>query len=998
MFSTSDTRLHTCAAFIPSLCRHRDRTSRETSIPAPRPQNGLTGIIFPSTEIKSLGSSRKDDDQNLDPNDEKESVQDQDTPEQEQQQGDQRKEDQDGVHTSLDGGAKRRFRFWRRNGKDLVADSYESADRIPAQTPSDTGEPTPVTLGDLDGFDAKDSTHYNHTRTHSNTTTDVRDESDVLRSDSDVVLDRGNSKNNNNNNSSTEISSATSSHRDNNAQPESGTERIKPVSPNGLQDGNHDQDGGKDETPNGIQRSKGATVLDAESFSITKTSVDPTLSSGSDFGSNDSVPNPVGNEEEKPLNGDPALKQDDPVSNAPPTKTKKLGLLGRIRRGKPGFDAYLDEASEKGGNIAIDDDLANEIANSIGVDANDQDSDRSPLDQDTAATSSLSSSSTEFAAGRQESATSDVGSTNDMDDRSRSSQPHRRRLLFWGGSKQKKKKKKQTMDQLPNKDVATSLSSSLPTKNKATTPKAIEPTVVNVVAGDDAPIEKNKRKRVANQNRDKNKDKNKKSLSRRLLVPTCFAFFLFFTSGLPWDDYVDEVAVIGSGLVANGKKRLAHALLASVDSSSTDEQASSEDGQQQLLQQSSAERAAYSSLDRRQEVLAYVKEAVQKVGPSVIRIDTVSQVQQEGSGGWTVSPPPGWIKEGQGSGLIFSSSGLVVTNAHVVEDASKVTVTLTDGRVMQAQVLGADEIVDIAVLQILPGSDGGDDGVVADMPAADFGDSDELDVGQMVIAVGSPGGLDNTVTMGIVSGLERSSVVVGVPMKKVDYIQTDAAINPGNSGGPLVDVETGEVVGINACIRANMEGTSFAIPINRVRAILDDLSEGKDVNHGYIGIAMATCTPDWAREYNERIETTGPESFGGGGSRTGPDTFPEVHGAIVSSVFPDSPADYGGLRVNDVITNIGGKPVRTTDDARRLVDSAPIGKVSDERRSTFWQRHAIPDVNHWMFEERVCVFTIGPFQMVSASLCLPVSLSLSLLCLSLLLCQCTLYQSASSIV
>lgn len=163
--------------------------------------------------------------------------------------------------------------------------------------------------------------------------------------------------------------------------------------------------------------------------------------------------------------------------------------------------------------------------------------------------------------------------------------------------------------------------------------------------------------------------------------------------------------------------------------------------------------------------------------------------------------------------------------------------------------------------------------------------------------------------MGIVSGLERSSQVVGIPHKKVDYIQTDAAINPGNSGGPLVDVESGRVVGINACIRANMEGTSFAIPINRVRELLNDLSNGKQIQHGYVGVSMATCSPDWARQHTtDKIR------------------FPEVHGAVVGKVFPRTPAMDGGLRENDIVTQIGGMRVRNSDDARRLIDRAPVGQ------------------------------------------------------------------------
>jgi hypothetical protein len=185
----------------------------------------------------------------------------------------------------------------------------------------------------------------------------------------------------------------------------------------------------------------------------------------------------------------------------------------------------------------------------------------------------------------------------------------------------------------------------------------------------------------------------------------------------------------------------------------------------QVVQRKGTEKASLS--DRRAVALSFVTDAVHKVGPSVLRIDTETNIPEEE----LVPTPhsPGWVQQGQGSGLIFSPDGLILTNAHVVEGASKVTVTLTDGRVYLAEVRGADEIVDIAVLKILPNGD-----LVQDLPVAELGDSDQLNVGQIVIAVGTPGGLDNTVTMGIVSGLERSSTIVGIPHKKVDYIQTDA--------------------------------------------------------------------------------------------------------------------------------------------------------------------------------------------------------------------------------
>ncbi len=250
----------------------------------------------------------------------------------------------------------------------------------------------------------------------------------------------------------------------------------------------------------------------------------------------------------------------------------------------------------------------------------------------------------------------------------------------------------------------------------------------------------------------------------------------------------------------------------------------------------------------RTSAMGYVADAVAKTGPAVIRIDTETDIERavqiggrpmehnkgggggggggesdgigpnkSGGGGEDVEILDGipdrmkFIQQGQGSGVIFCKEGLVLTNAHVVQGASRVTVTLTDGRRFRAEVKGADEIVDIAVLKILfengNGNGNGNAGsgdLTQPLPVAEFGDSDELQVGQFVVAVGSPGGLDNTVTMGIISGLKRSSEVVGLIHKKVDFIQTDAAINPGNSGGPLVDVEKGTIIGINTCIRANM--------------------------------------------------------------------------------------------------------------------------------------------------------------------------------------------------
>lgn len=256
-----------------------------------------------------------------------------------------------------------------------------------------------------------------------------------------------------------------------------------------------------------------------------------------------------------------------------------------------------------------------------------------------------------------------------------------------------------------------------------------------------------------------------------------------------------------------------------------------------------ATKASSSQQDTALELSLMVTRAVDRVGPAVLRVDTETHLLQDHSG---------MIQQGQGSGFIFDNThNYVLTNAHVVQDATRVTVTLTDGRVLEANVAGVDEIVDIAVLKLVT-KNAADTTINTSnrrraLPVAELGDSDTLRVGQWVIAVGSPGGLDNTVTFGIISGLDRSSAVVGLPMKKVDFIQTDASINAGNSGGPLVDVATGRVIAINAAIRAHMEGTSFAIPINRVREIMYDLAAGKRIPHGYLVSRVAGISAEHKR-------------------------------------------------------------------------------------------------------------------------------------------------------
>eukprot|EP00956_Cyclotella_meneghiniana_P035076 scaffold111151_cov66-Cyclotella_meneghiniana.AAC.1 len=338
-----------------------------------------------------------------------------------------------------------------------------------------------------------------------------------------------------------------------------------------------------------------------------------------------------------------------------------------------------------------------------------------------------------------------------------------------------------------------------------------------------------------------------------------------------------------------------------------------------------------STLDRSSQPLGLVAQAVQKVGPAVVRVETETDVLDsdattngdEDRGDIydgipeVVDGDNAAIDFGQGSGIIIriNDEFHILTNAHVVDGASRINVLLTDGRRFKAELVGNDEIVDVAVLKILPEDVASGNELVSDLPVAEFGDSDKLEVGTFVTAIGSPGGLDNSCTIGIVSGLKRCPKAVGIPDKTgvLQYIQTDAAINVGNSGGPLVDVESGDIVGINTCIRANMEGTSFAIPTNKVMGMLKDLYEGKHITHGYLGVQMSTVNPTLARYHNMIQAQDGLN-------------LPEEDGVMIEKVFRKSPAATGGLKKYDFVSKIDGQKVANADDAHLIIDQAPIGQ------------------------------------------------------------------------
>ena len=223
------------------------------------------------------------------------------------------------------------------------------------------------------------------------------------------------------------------------------------------------------------------------------------------------------------------------------------------------------------------------------------------------------------------------------------------------------------------------------------------------------------------------------------------------------------------------------------------------------------------------------------------------------------------------------------------------------GAAWKVRFLGADTVTDLAVVKIN----------LTEKTIASLGDSDQVQVGDWAIAVGNPLGLDNTVTLGIVSTLNRSSALVGIPDKRLDFIQTDAAINPGNSGGPLLN-EQGEVIGINTAIRANAMGIGFAIPINKAKEIMPKLIRGEQVSHPYLGVQIANLTPDLAKQNN--------------GDPNATVTLPEVSGALVVGVVPNSPAAAGGIRRGDVITQINGQDIPTADRLQNLVDRTQVGQ------------------------------------------------------------------------
>ena len=304
---------------------------------------------------------------------------------------------------------------------------------------------------------------------------------------------------------------------------------------------------------------------------------------------------------------------------------------------------------------------------------------------------------------------------------------------------------------------------------------------------------------------------------------------------------------------------------------------------------------------------SFIAKAAQTVGPSVVRLDAARIVSREGQEPFyrrffeedSPEQQERRIRQGTGSGFIFSADGLILTNAHVVEDADEVKVTLRDGRSFEGQVVGSDPVTDVAVIDI----------PAQNLPTVTLGTSKNLIAGDWAIAIGNPLGLNNTVTIGIISAIGRSSSQVGVPDKRVSFIQTDAAINPGNSGGPLLNAQ-GEVIGVNTAIRADAQGLGFAIPIERATRIAKEIITKGEASHPYLGIRMVTLSPSVRKEINQSSRFESPVEAD--------------EGVLIVSVVNNSPAARAGFRKGDIIIKVGSSEITTTE-VQQAVEKSAIG-------------------------------------------------------------------------
>ena len=302
-----------------------------------------------------------------------------------------------------------------------------------------------------------------------------------------------------------------------------------------------------------------------------------------------------------------------------------------------------------------------------------------------------------------------------------------------------------------------------------------------------------------------------------------------------------------------------------------------------------------------------IADIAEKVGPAVVNIDTVRMVKQDSP---FFSQDPIFRQffgeqfkdysrtipqKGTGSGFIIDQEGYILTNEHVVHKAEKIKVTLSDGREFDGKVIGSDTTSDMAIVKIKADH----------LPMVTLGDSDKLRVGEIVVAIGNPYGLQQTVTMGVVSAEGRSIPVEGHTYR--NFIQTDTAINPGNSGGPLLNTK-GEVVGINTAIIAYAQGIGFAIPINIAKNNIDDLINLGKVRRSWLGVYIQEVTPEIAEQFNL------PE---------------DAKGVLIGDVVKDSPAEKSGIKRGDIITKVNNEEVDSPGKLQDKIRSIDIGKKAN---------------------------------------------------------------------
>ncbi len=292
------------------------------------------------------------------------------------------------------------------------------------------------------------------------------------------------------------------------------------------------------------------------------------------------------------------------------------------------------------------------------------------------------------------------------------------------------------------------------------------------------------------------------------------------------------------------------------------------------------------------------------VSPAVVNISTTKVVKREANP-FSDDPffdlfnpfkdfrmPKKWKEQSLGSGVIVSPDGFIITNNHVIEQADEIRVTLFDKRSFKARIIGADPKTDVAIVKI----------DAKELPTVRWGDSDNLQVGEFVLAIGNPFGLSHTVTMGIISAVGRANVGIA---DYEDFIQTDAAINPGNSGGPLVNIK-GELIGINTAIfsrSGGYQGIGFAVPSNMAHLVMDQLEARGRVTRGWLGVTIQELTPELAQKFGLKISK----------------------GALVGDITKGSPADAAGVRRGDIILSFNGKKVEEVGSLRNMVAESKVG-------------------------------------------------------------------------